>query len=135
MAEKCKDASPSGYGSLTLRAPARPLLRPELALQPNRLDVQLSAVEFLGYGRAGHPQFRIHFSPDSLYLLNSLIRDAAGRSIQMLVYGRLLTTIFAGPPLTFTHFTATVADAALAGMLHAVALGVVRLPSGTLTSA
>lgn len=104
-------------------------------MQPNTLKVQFSAIEFLGYGGAGHPQFRIHLSPESLCFLNSFMRDAAGRSLQMVVYGRLLTTIFAGPPLTFPHFTATVADEALAGKLHAVALGLVRVPSCSLASA
>ena len=104
-------------------------------MQPNTLNVQFSAIEFLGYGAAGHPQFRIHLSAESLCFLNNFMRDAAGRSLQMLVYVRLLTTIFAGPPLAFSHFTATVADAALAGKLHAVALGIVRVPSGSLTSA
>lgn len=108
---------------------------PGLALQPNTLNVQFSAIEFLGYGGAGHPQFRIHLSPESLRFLNNFMRDAAGRSLKMLVYGRLLTTIFAGPPLTFPYFTATVVDAALVEKLHAVALGVVRLPNGSLTSA
>ena len=135
MDVKCKDASPGDRSSLTLTALTRFPTAPGLALQPNTLDVQFSAIEFLGYGAVGHPQFRIRLSAESLCFLNSFMRDAAGRSLQMLVYGRLLTTIFAGPPLAFPHFTATVADAALAGKLHAVALGIVRVPTGSLASA
>jgi len=103
--------------------------------QSNIVDIQLSAIEFLGYSGAGHPQFRFHLPPEGLRSLNHVIHSMPVRSIRLFVSGRPLTSIFAGPPMAVPHFTVTVADGTLARQLHSVALRIVHAPHCSVQSA
>lgn len=94
--------------------------------------VELSAIEFMGYGASAQPLFRVHFAPAGRDALKAFTQGASGRTVELLAFNRVLASVFLGPVLDVPQVTVTVADSTLAGQLHAVVAGIVRVPGGAL---